>query len=247
MVRSHKPANNRCVLITRPLQAALRSAVLFENEGFSTLISPMMDIVALNFEIENISQYQGVIATSAHAFCFDCDAVDFKIQTIMNKPLYVVGGRTADAARDIGFCNVTSADGDAMDLIALTERNIKNVSQPFLYLSGEDVSRDIDRIGQCDVDRVVTYKAQTCLAFDNDVANTLKNDEIDCVVFYSKRTAEIFIKLIQNSELAPCLRTIKALCISKSVVKCVQPELWGGVYVSPLPNEVSMLKMLNEI
>ena len=79
-------------------------------------------------------------------------------------PLFAVGRRSADAARQAGFTDVTSAGGDVRDLVRLIAERRADASAPLLYLAGED--RAADLVGELVVhgiaaEMAVVYRAVT--------------------------------------------------------------------------------------
>ncbi len=85
-------------------------------------------------------------------------------KTLFKLPLFAVGQRSADAARQAGFADVTSADGDVRDLVQLIAARHADASAPLLYLAGED--RAADLVAELAVhgiaaEMVVVYRAVT--------------------------------------------------------------------------------------
>ena len=83
-------------------------------------------------------------------------------------PAFAVGRRSAEAARAAGFGDVTSADGDARDLVRLIAARCAGTHAPLLYLAGEDRAVDIAAaLGKhgVPVRTVVVYRTVAAAAF----------------------------------------------------------------------------------
>src|SRR5690242_14549847 len=81
-----------------------------------------------------------VILTSANALT--AIAAHPARGALLKLPVYAVGRRSADAAREAGFADVSSADGDARDLVRLIVAR-HTTKAPLLYLAGEDRAGDL--------------------------------------------------------------------------------------------------------
>src|SRR5204863_6335298 len=111
---------------------------------------------------------------------------------ILATPLYTVGKRSAEAAREAGFARVQSADGDARDLVKLVTRSVP-APGPLLYLAGEDRAGDIDGdlvAAGYRVRTAIVYRASNDGALPEAVAQALRAGAIDGVLHFSRRTAE---------------------------------------------------------
>ena len=63
--------------------------------------------------------------------------------TLIKLPLLAVGRRSAEAAQQAGFADVTSANGDVRELVRLIEASRRKGEGPVLYLAGEDRASDL--------------------------------------------------------------------------------------------------------
>src|ERR1043166_6763943 len=107
------------IVITRPQPAAERTAAALRARGHEVLVAPLMRIESIPADLSG--NWAGIVMTSANA----PGAID-RIETLLALPLYAVGERSAQAAREAGFKNVISADGAAADLVkVLAARKVK--------------------------------------------------------------------------------------------------------------------------
>jgi uroporphyrinogen-III synthase len=230
------------VLITRPIDEAESTAAELRENGYESMFAPMLAIQPIRFEESDFSAYDGVLATSPRAIFLLAEAVSER-----KIPVYAVGDYTAAAAQEAGFINVHNAQGAGGDLAAMLATTPKPLK--FLHVRGQDVAFDLagalEKSGHS-VESIVVYEALKTSRFESEVRDALVSGRIKAVTFFSKRTAETFLELVHKEKLEAALRPIKALCISQSVLECVRPAQWLGVYVSASPDRAGMLNLLRE-
>ena len=93
------------IVITRPIEDAEDYAGELQAAGFKTFVEPMLSIEALDFEVPDLKDYDGLILTSANALRIyreNVGAVDLEIS------VYCVGKHTAAYAHSCGFKNGTT-------------------------------------------------------------------------------------------------------------------------------------------
>src|SRR4051812_25975180 len=103
------------ILVTRPQPDNAATVAALRARGLEALPAPMLRFEPVAFELDESDAHCGaVIVTSANAL----RAIEGKAAAAQfsGLPLFAVGERTAQAARDIGFDNVISAEGDASAL-----------------------------------------------------------------------------------------------------------------------------------
>src|SRR5882672_10925356 len=179
------------VALTRPQADSERTAAVLRARGHAVLVAPLLQVepVATNFS----GGWGGVIITSANAPIAiaghpACEAL-FKL------PLFAVGRRSADAARQAGFSNVITAGGDVSDLVRLIAARRADAAAPLLYLAGEDRAADLvaELIAHgIAAEMAVVYRAVTA-PFPPALTAALKAGEVDAVLHFSKRSAENYI------------------------------------------------------
>lgn len=228
------------VVITRPENEALDYAQELESQGFSCFVEPMLQIEDVAFEKPDLSIYDGVLLTSAQAVRAMGDGG--------SAAAYCVGKHTGDAARDSGFSPVIESAGTGADLV----RCVAEQAQPgqrYLHVRGRDVAFPIaEALADSGVacDSLVVYAAQAVRAFSVDFLRLLEAGEIGAVTFFSKRTAQVFLRLVEKNGFEKRLGGIKVLSISDSVLECVRVFDWAGMSVCDTPDRVGMLKLLQQ-
>ena len=234
------------VLITRPRSDADRLSEHLNNIGFETLIDPMLNIKDLQFEAAGLDRYQAFIFTSANAVRAFARRTD-----IRDIPVFVVGPKTAEAAQNQGFSDVRTASGTVEALKDMVRLEIQNQSAPLLYVRGTEVSYPLSeqlKAAGHDVDKLEVYEAVLSEEFTTQTRDAIQNDKVAGVTFFSVRTVEAFIECIEKASLGERLNGIKALCISESVLKCVQSFSWEwkGVYAAKDENSDGVVTLLKQ-
>lgn len=240
-----RAGGHKAILITRPREQAAAYAQELEGEGFATQSAPLLEFYPLAFDIPDLMLFEGLVFTSAQALrVFGCP------EAAQNLTLYVVGEATAAAARSLGYSDVIEGDSDGRALAALIEESCGGGPLRLLYVRGREVSYPLaeDLRGRgCVVDEVSVYGARQIDAFDAAVMDAIKNEHLQAVTFFSKRTADAFVAAIELAGLEASLGAIKALCISDGVLRCVRDLKWQSTHVAHTPNRVGMRALVEKL
>jgi len=231
------------VVVTRPEPDASDYAGELKAAGFDVFVEPMLEIEALDFERPDLSQYNGVLLTSANAARIPADGFDGMV--------YCVGKHTAQAAKQAGFQNIVSVNGTGVDLFEhlLSLSDVK--SQRFLHVCGEHVAFPlVQRLSDAGIetDCLRVYRSKYAEQLSDDFVAALRDGQVNAITFFSKRTAEAFIKnvgvIFSESESESIFAGIKVLSISEPVVECVRVLPWGASKVSKTPDRDGMMQLL---
>jgi uroporphyrinogen-III synthase len=160
-------------------------------------------------------------------------------------PVLTVGSGTADAARAAGFADVTSADGDARDLVRFASARFAGAKAPLLYLAGADRAADVaGALAPFDlvVRTVVVYRAVAATGFPADVRMALETGTLDAVLHFSRRSAESYLACGRDIAM-PSLAPVH-YCLSERTAEPLQRAGAGRVEVAPHPDEPSLLALV---
>ncbi len=224
------------IVITRPQPAAERTAAALRARGHEVLVAPLMRIESIPADLSG--NWAGIVITSANA----PGAID-RIDTLLALPLFAVGERSAQAAREAGFKNVIAADGAAADLVKmLSERKVKG---PLLYLAGEDraadLVADLARHGvKCEI-RVV-YRAVTA-PFPAALIAAVESGDIEAVLHFSARSAENYLASATDAGVLEQALEPRQFCLSAQIAAPLKAAGAANVTISPRPDEASLIKL----
>ena len=229
------------LLVTRPRPEAERTAQALARRGHDALIAPMLEIEPVNADF-NPASFDAIVITSANAVR---SLVQAALQNSLLRPVLAVGHQTAQAARDAGFLDVMSADGDAADLISLIRSRWNKGRARLLYLAGNDRSRDLAADLAKDgiqVETVIVYGADAAARLPDDAQQALRHGTIDGVLHYSRRSTEIFLTCADAGGLD--VSPLRHYCLSQRAAEPLSARGFKAIRIAPRPDEVALLDLI---
>jgi uroporphyrinogen-III synthase len=230
------------IAITRPQDDSERTATALRAIGHAVLIAPLLRIEPVKVALR--ANWGGLIITSAHAAVAISSHPAHK--ELIKQPLFAVGRRSADAARDAGFTDVTTAGGDVRDLMRVVVARRGDANAPLLYLAGEDRAGDL--IGDLATHGVaaelaVVYRAAMA-PFSPQLGGALKAGEIDAVLHYSRRSAESYLAGAAQAGIADQALAVRHLCLSAQVAEPLTAAGAGRVAIAARPDEAALIELI---
>jgi uroporphyrinogen-III synthase len=219
-------------LVTRPREEAEALASALAARGVGALIEPMMQ-VHFRHAILNFTGVQAVLCTSANGVRALARASAERAM-----PLLAVGDATA----------VASAGGAAADLARLAAERLRPQDGLLLHVCGSVLASDLaGALGAHGfaVERSVLYSAQPVAAFSLAAGRALSAGEIDFALFFSPRTAAVFVRLAEAAGVAQGCKTATALSISAAADKALDPVPWAERRIAERPNQAALLDKLD--
>jgi len=233
----------RRVLITRPIDDAAPLVAALKARDVEAMVEPMMTIRSTEEPLPELDDAQGVLFTSANGvrgFMTRTDRRDVKV--------YAVGEATAEAARRAGFVEIEVAGGDANALAKLVIEKCKPDAGKLIHVAGTHVagnlSEQLTKAGFT-MERAVLYDALSAHKFSTGTVESLRRLELEAVMLFSPRTAEIFMTLVDESGAEQGLSTIAAICLSQAVADRLPGERFRKVVVAAKPDQSAMLDALD--
>lgn len=235
----------RRVLITRPIDDAVPLTASLKARSVEALVEPMMTIRSTEEPLPDLDGVQGLLFTSANGvrgFMTRTDRRDFTA--------YAVGEATGEAARRAGFAEVEVAGGDVVTLAALVIAQCKPDAGKLIHVAGTHVagnlSEQLTRAGFV-VERAVLYDALSAHSFYPATVQALKRGDIEAVMLFSPRTAEIFMTLIDESGAEQSLSAMAAICLSQAVADRLPEGRFRKIIVAVKPDQNAMLDALDRV
>ena len=232
------------VLITRPEEDAAALAAELARLGVAAEVAPLL---AIHFEPGpelNLIGALAVLLTSANgarAFANRTRARALKV--------LAVGDSTARQARELGFSDVASADGDVGDLAGLAAATLDPKAGTLLHAAGSRTAGDLAGILEAagfTYRREVLYRAETADELPEIARAGLAAGAFDGVLIYSPRTGATFCRLVAAADQAAKLATVTAYCLSANVAEKVRHLPWAAVRTAARPDQAAMLAMFGE-
>jgi len=231
------------LLITRPEPDNERTAATLRALSHEVMLAPLLRIEAIGDADLGAPPWVAILLTSANGA--RAIAGHPRRNELMGLPVLAVGESTAIAARAAGFGDVTSADGDARDLVRLSVARFAASRLPLLYLAGEDRTGDLAgelaKQGQS-VRTVVIYRAAKTSHFPTAARVALGQGRIDGVLHFSRRSVENYLDCGQDlieQALAPV-----HYCLSGRAAEPLRHAGAARVLVAERPDEASLLTLV---
>ena len=217
------------ILFTRPLVDCSEMILKFKSLGHQVSHLPLLNIEKMNYEEINFSDYGGIIFTSANAVKF----LDLK-KLDKNIICFCVGDLTEKKARNFGFQNTISAEGNVLNLKELILQNYKFKNKPLLYISGEIISADLDQqlINEgYIVKRIINYRVSHNENFDQNFINELKLNIPDIVYIYSQNSASSFLNFIKINQTENIWMNTNLMCIGEKTSSILNEIKWKKIFL----------------
>lgn len=216
------------VAITRAEPEASRTAERVRARGHEAIIAPLLTIVPCGYDT-NTEGAQAILFTSTNGVRAFPDARGARDRIVLT-----VGDATAEAAREAGFNDVRSADGDVSALAALAKRDLDPAKGKLIHIAGDYVAGDLGgalRAAGFSVERRQAYASVAASALPEAL-----NGPLDIVLFHSARAAETFVALG-----APNAARLTAGCLSPAIAEAAGKAAWKRVITAPHPREDDLL------
>jgi uroporphyrinogen-III synthase len=231
------------LLVTRPQDAALRTAAKLRGLGHDVMVTPVLRIDFIPDPELGRGPFGAVVLTSANAV--EALAQHRRLPELQSLTAYAVGRRTMVAAQSAGFA-ATSADGNQQDLARLIVEGGPTIL-PLLYIAGEDRTGDLGAALAAQgrtVHTIVAYRAVPVPELAGDAARALAAGRIDGVLHYSRRSAMALLQCAKAADVREAVLAAFHFCLSGPVAEPLQAAGAGKVAVAPRPEEAALLGLI---
>ena len=232
------------LLVTRPDAEARRTAQTLRARGHDVQVAPLLRIEPVPATIPE-GPWTAVLMTSTNAARSISEHP--ALARLKDCPVFVVGARTAQAARRAGFTLVDCADGDAASLAAMLARRFRGEPARLLYLCGEqrafDLAGALSRDG-IDVCSVEVYRAVAADHFPPEVDAALRAGSFDGILHFSRRSAEAYLACAERcTELAAALGPVH-FCLSPQIARVLANAGALRISTASRPDEAALLALI---
>ncbi|WP_336801139.1 uroporphyrinogen-III synthase [Kaistia sp. MMO-174] len=226
------------LLVTRPEPEATRTAERLRALGHEPVLAPLLETVFLAPPPPGFRP-AAILLTSGNGLRGLLRWPNFRAW--LDIPVLAVGDRTATAAREAGFRDVRSADGDGEALASLAIATLDPAAGTLLYPAA------IDRAGLWPdkltatgftISLVETYRMDPVAALPDPVADDLHQGRLDGVLLYSPRTAKTFVGLVARLDPQPPLDHLSIYALSANVASVLT---FGSVLIADEPTDDALL------
>jgi uroporphyrinogen-III synthase len=232
--------------VTRPRPEGERTAQFLRGLGHEAIHAPLLHFIALPFTPPAEAQWNGILFTSANAVRALTEAA---CAALTNLPVFAVGERTAEVARDAGFMHVTFAAGDGQSLAALVIEHFDQTRPRLLHVTGEDRAFDFTT-GLAPhgiaVDTIAIYRMQAVTEVPSALALALREASVDGVLHYSRRSGETYLDCAALAELRAAALAPVHYCLSEQVAAPFVAAGAPRVRIASQPDEASLIRLLED-
>ncbi len=203
-----KEKKTRFLLLTRPLKDSLLLAKHLKKRGVMTLLQPLLCIEETPFVCPNLEGKE-LIFTSQNALYATVNLMHNRTLTV-----WCVGEKTAETARESGFINIHTAQGNGEHLSLMIEADRRNnpLKRPhYIHFSGEDITIDFEKKFPGECQRIIVYRTQPAETLRPSVHRALRSQAILGVVLYSKKTALTLKNLVDLPPSLPIFALSEAI------------------------------------
>ncbi len=233
------------LLVTRPEPDGAHTAAQLRARGFEVLLAPLLRVETIGDAALGPGPWGALTITSTNAA--RAVAQHPRRGELLPLPLFAVGQRSAEAARDAGFGNVLSADGNANALAGSIAANLPRNS-PVLYLAGEDRAGDLAAALATQgiaVQTVTVYRALQAAAFPPDVRAALAGGEIDGVLHFSRRSAAAFLHCSERAGIGAQALAATHYCLSRQGADPLVAAGARTIAIAPRPDEAALVALIS--
>ena len=217
------------VLFTRPIDDSKDLILKFKSLGHIVSSIPVISIKKKEYPKIDFSSFKGIIFTSSNAIKFlDTKLLDKNIKC------FCVGNATELFAKEKGFQNIFSAEGNVNNLKEIILQNFKSSEGKLLYISGETITFELDKFLISEglkVERVINYSSFPVEKFNEILIDDLKNNVPDIVYIYSQNSAISFKNLIKNYNLQNHWMNTNLMCISEKTSSVLNDIKWKKIFL----------------
>lgn len=227
------------VIITRPegdAESAARDVVAL---GFETHLQPLMQIVVRAWQPPSWASVAALIITSGNA-------VPGLVGVPRDKPVFVVGTRTAEKLKTVGFADLRVGAEISRDLPPLIMKAVKPEEGTLLHLTSpyvRDAFHETLVAHGYQLQTQFVYDALPVPEFSAATVVQIQAPGDKAVLFYSPRSVVLFQEMMQQAGLVPSGH-LHAFCLSPAVAAACDIMFWQSVHSAETPTHAALLTCL---
>ena len=229
------------MLVTRPMPEAEETAGRLRALDLDAVVAPLLQFEPLPTSLPEAQGFAALALTSAHALrALEARGVLDRYTVL---PVYAVGERTAAVARAMGFGDVRHSGGGLAELAQLLSH--AGLSGPVFYPAARHTAGDLAKSLAPFGVMVVTARVYDMVPVDGldpAVSADLTSGAIGAALFYSQRTAEVFVQTASAMS-DGAKRSLGMLCLSEQVAAPLIEAQFVRLTLADQPSEEAMMAL----
>lgn len=235
------------IITIRPEPDASRDAEWLHRYQVPAMAVPVMRAEQQTFALPDSPPFQAIVFTSRHAVAAIGGMAGIAEMTTLGAlrslPVYAVGRRTAQAARQAGFDHVTAGPSDGNALVPLMVANLNPNAGDILWPSASIISFDIaSRLADFgySVRQIPVYAMVATTSLASDLPARLAACSSAAVVAMSARSMDLFSRMLRTSQCAGYRKRITVIAGSKAIAAAAGSG-WADIIVAKAPRRSRVL------
>jgi len=238
------------VIVTRPTRQGERTAVQLAERGHQALLLPLTHPVPDGNAARNaLARSNGAIAVTSAEAIYALFNLGQLAASDLARPLFAVGKATAAEASEAGFRSIFCADGDGTQLADLiSDHRGLLQDMPLIYLAGSPRAEGFEarlRELAIEFETIGCYRMDDIEPPEAELRRLFVDGPAAAILFYSRHTAERFFNLPLLRRHPNTLDRTRLVCLSNAVAGAVPDSLRSNVEVPTVPDEESLLTLLD--
>jgi uroporphyrinogen-III synthase len=230
------------LLVTRPHPDAEETIARLVALGIEGVAAPLLERAALHAGLPDPAGLAAIALTSANAL----RALDERgaVRPYLGLRVFAVGEKTAAVARELGFVDIVTAGGTAEHLVA--EIGAAQPPGPVFYPAARHQSADLAGLLRplgVDVVTARVYEMRASKILAPEIASGLALGGYAGALFYSRRTAEVFVALATPLMPPEQKSRLGVLCLSEQVAEPLLAAHFVRASLADHPTEDAMMTL----
>ncbi len=217
------------ILLTRPLEDSQELILRFSSLGHKVSHFPVIKVEPIKYDEPDYSLFKGIIFTSSNSIKnLRLNNIDKRIEC------YCVGSATEKTAKQSGFQNIFSAEGNVSNLKELVLQNFNSKDGTILYVSGEVVSSRLDKdliLEGYSIKRLVNYTVIPNEEMKEEFRTELKNSIPDMIFVYSENSAKSLFNLLKKYDLFDNWMDTNLMCLGEKASAVLNEIKWKKIFL----------------
>ena len=217
------------ILLTRPLDDSKDLIMRFKFLGHQVSHLPVINIEKKDYDEPNFDEFKGIIFTSSNAI------KNLNISKI-NKGIFCfcVGNATEKIAKEKGFQNIYTAEGNVSNLKEIILQNFDPKKGNLIYISGEIISYELDKELKSEgysVKRLINYSVTSNNKLSDEFIEQLKTSIPEIVFIYSENSARSYLNLLKKYNLIDNWMDTNLMCLGEKSSAVLNEIKWKKIFL----------------